>query len=227
MSAPAHAHRPDGWWLAVAAGGVLAMIGAEFAELRALHYLFKPLTTLLIAAMVMRMATAESGYRRAVLAGLLLSLLGDMFLMLPGDRFAFGLGSFLLAHLCYLRAFRMRGGWFQPSWPVFAYAVITAGVLACLWPHLPAELRIPVVVYVAALAGMAAQAACVWRQRPGAATAMAALGGACFVVSDALLAVDRFATAIPFASVWVLASYWTAQWLIGRSAASAGEASQK
>lgn len=205
------------WLSAAAVSAALAIVGAEVDGLRVLHYLFKPLTTLLIAAMVWRMATSGHGYRRAVLAGLLLSLLGDVFLMLPGDRFAFGLGSFLLAHLCYLRALRMRGGWFHPVWPVLAYDVIAAAMLAYLWPHLPTELKVPVVVYVAALAGMAAQAACVWREHPRVATALAAAGGACFVISDALLAVDRFAVKISFASVWVLVSYWMAQWLIGRS----------
>ncbi len=205
------------WLSAVAVSAALAIVGAEADGLRVLHYLFKPLATLLIAAMVWRNAAPGHGYRRAVLAGLLLSLLGDVFLMLPGDGFVFGLGSFLLAHLCYLRALRMRGGWFRPAWPVLACAVIVAGVLAYLWPHLPTELKVPVVIYVAALAGMAAQAACVWRQRPDAATMAAAVGGACFVMSDALLAIDRFALAIPFASMWVLVSYWTAQWLIGRS----------
>jgi len=204
------------WLSAVVIGAALAIVGAEVDGLRVLHYLFKPLTTLLIAAMVW-MATTGHGYRRAVLAGLLLSALGDVFLMLPGDWFAFGLGSFLLAHLCYLRAFRLRGDWFRPIWPVLAYGVVAAAVLACLWPHLPAELKIPVVVYVAALAGMAAQAACVWRQRPDRAAAAAAMGGACFVLSDALLAIDRFAIAIPLASVWVLLSYWAAQWCIARS----------
>ncbi len=206
------------WLSAIAVSAALAIVGAEAEGLRVLHYLFKPLTTLLIAAMVWRNAATGHGYRRAVLAGLLLSLLGDVFLMLPGDWFAFGLGSFLLAHLCYLRALRMRGDWFRPGWPVLAYAVIAAGVLACLWSHLPTDLKVPVVIYVAALAGMAAQAACVWRQRPDEATRVAAVGGACFVMSDALLAIDRFAIAIPFASAWVLVSYWTAQWLIGRSA---------
>ncbi len=205
------------WLSAVAVSAALAIVGAESDGLRVLHYLFKPLTTLLIAAMVWRTATTGHGYRRAVLAGLLLSLLGDVFLMLPGDWFAFGLGSFLLAHLCYLRAFRLRGTWFRPVWPVLVYGVIAAAVLAYLWPHLPAELKIPVVVYVVALAGMAAQAACIWHQHPDRAATLATVGGACFVLSDALLAIDRFAIAIPLASVWVLLSYWTAQWLIARS----------
>lgn len=208
------------WLSAIAVSAAFAIVGAESDGLRVLHYLFKPLTTLLVAAMVWRTAAKEHGYRRAVLAGLLLSLLGDVFLMLPGDWFAFGLGSFLLAHLCYLRALRLRGEWLRPIWPVLAYGVIAAAVLAYLWPHLPAELKIPVVVYVVALAGMAAQAACIWRQRPDGAALLAAAGGACFVLSDALLAIDRFAMAIPFASVWVLLSYWTAQWCIARSTAS-------
>lgn len=208
------------WWPVIAVSAAFAIVGAELDGLRVLHYLFKPLTTLLIAAMAWRTVTTEHGYRRAVLAGLLLSLSGDVFLMLPGDWFAFGLGSFLLAHLCYLRAFRLRGEWFRPIWPVFAYGVIAAAVLAYLWSHLPAELKIPVVVYVVALAGMAAQAACIWRRCPDRAATAAAMGGACFVFSDALLAIDRFALAIPFASVWVLLSYWTAQWCIARSTAS-------
>lgn len=217
MSARARVFGAGGWLPVVLASAALAIVGAETDGLRELHYVFKPLTTLLIAVMVMRAVSPQPGYRRAVLAGLVLSLLGDVFLMLPGDWFAFGLGGFLLAHLCYLRAFRLRGDWFRPVWPVPIYGAIAAVVLACLWPHLPALLKVPVVIYVIALAGMAAQAAAIWRSRPAVTTALAALGGACFVVSDALLAVDRFAAAIPFASVWVLLTYWTAQWCIARS----------
>lgn len=220
MTIPAAAMPRTVFWLAaVAACAVLAIFGAEFADLRVLHYLFKPLATLLIAAMAWRMPVAEPAYRRAVLAGLLLSLLGDVFLMLPGDWFAFGLGSFLLAHLCYLRALRLRGRWFLPVWPLLAYAAVAGAVLLRLWPHLPAALQIPVVVYVAALAAMAAQAAAVWRTLGSRATSLAAWGGACFVISDAVLALDRFAMTIPWASVWILATYWLAQWSIARSVA--------
>ena len=38
-------------------------------------------------------------------AAIVLSLLGDVFLMLPSDRFVFGLVSFLLAHLAYIGGF--------------------------------------------------------------------------------------------------------------------------
>jgi uncharacterized membrane protein YhhN len=217
------------WTLAVAVSAILAIIGAETAGLRGLHYVFKPLTTLLILAMALRLAPAPSAYRRWIVVGLLLSTLGDVFLMLPFDGFVFGLGSFLLAHIAYLVALRQRGGWWRLRWPVLVYAVIASLVLVRLWPGLPVELRVPVIVYVIALAGMAAQAASLWRERRSAATGIAAVGGAFFVASDALLALDRFSVPIPVASAWVLTTYWVAQWCIARSVAdeplSAGEGS--
>jgi len=49
-----------------------------------------------------------------------------------------------------------------------------------------------------------------------------ALGGALFVASDALLATNRFAAALPAASVWMLATYWLAQWCIASWLPAAG-----
>lgn len=205
------------WRSVVAVVAALAIVGAYAAPW--LHYLCKPAATLSIAAMVLRLgAGAEPGYRRAIVAGLLLSTAGDVFLMLPGDWFVFGLGSFLCAHIAYLVGLCRRARPFAALWPFPAYAALAGTVLWVLWPHLPGELRIPVVVYVAVLAGMAAQAAAVWRRRAGSAAAAAALGGACFVLSDATLAIDRFAAPFAAAQALVLASYWAAQWGIGRSA---------
>jgi uncharacterized membrane protein YhhN len=71
---------------------------------------------------------------------------------------------------------------------------------------------VPVVLYVLALASMAAQAAVLWRAAPAdAAARRLALGGALFLASDALLATNRFAGPLPLASLWVLATYWSAQ----------------
>ena len=146
------------WTTAIVASATLAIVGAEIAALRGSHYVFKPLTTLLILAMAQRLPrTGSADYRRLVVVGLLLSTLGDVFLMLPFDGFVFGLGSFLLAHIAYLAALRKRGGWWRARWSLIVYAVIASLVFAQLWPGLPRELKVPVIVYVIALAGMAAQ----------------------------------------------------------------------
>lgn len=205
------------WTPAIAICAALAMLGAEVAGLRELHYVFKPLTTLLILGMAARAGNDEAVYRGAVIAGLALSFVGDVFLMLPSDVFAFGLGSFLLAHLAYLYALRRRAEWFRPLWPLLVYVLIAGGMLAFLWPHVPSQLKIAVAIYVIALAGMATQAACAWRVLPHPATASAALGGVCFVLSDAVLAIDRFAVTVPHSSIIVLSSYWLAQYCIAHS----------
>jgi hypothetical protein len=65
---------------------------------------------------------------------------------------------------------------------------------------------------------MAAQATAVWRGARGAEgeprARWLAVGGALFVTSDALLAVDRFMAPLAAGSLWILSSYWAAQWCI-------------
>jgi len=181
-----------------------------------LNFVFKPLATLCVIAYAHgrgAVAGAEVAERRWLLAGLWLSLAGDVALLWPKEGFLPGLVSFLLAHLAYLVAFTRRvrfGAW----WPAFAaYALVAGGILSLLWPGVPAGLRLPVLAYVACLAAMAAQAAVLWR-RGTARGGVLALGGAMFVASDALLATNRFAGPLPLSSLWILMTYWTAQWCI-------------
>jgi uncharacterized membrane protein YhhN len=69
---------------------------------------------------------------------------------------------------------------------------------------------------------MAAQSAGWWlgaRGTPAAPLARhAAIGGALFLASDALLAINKFALPLPLAQVWVLATYYAAQLLIATGA---------
>jgi len=204
---------------AVLACATLAIVGFYVDGALWLHWLTKPGTTLLIVMLVWRQPSVDPAYRRWLLVGLLFSTLGDILLMPPGDRFVFGLGSFLFAHLAYLAALRRRAALFAAAWPFLAYAVLCALVLSQLWPSLPPPMRVPVLLYIAALAGMAAQAAAVWWQRRDRASALAALGAALFVFSDSLIAWDRFVAAFAYAKLLILVSYWSAQWLLARSAA--------
>lgn len=201
-------------WLALTAlSALLAIASAPWALGQpVLNFVFKPLTTLLIIAMAWPRGRDTPALRRWVLAGLVLSLLGDVALMWPREGFLPGLVSFLLAHLAYLVAFTRVQRLGARLAPFVVYALVAGAVLALLWPGVPAALRVPVVLYVLALASMAAQAAVLWRAVPGdAAARRLALGGALFLASDALLASNRFAGPLPLASLWVLATYWTAQ----------------
>ena len=180
-------------------------------------YAFKPLATLLILALALSLSPARPDYQWAIAAGLVLSTAGDVFLMLPRDRFVAGLASFLLAHLCYLRAFSIEVpfGAGLLLWLPF----IAAGgmVVALVWPGLKPALRGPVVVYVIVIAAMAGQATGRWYVSGSMVALAAAVGAGLFVVSDAVLAIDRFRWPFRAARAVTLSTYWAAQLLIAIS----------
>jgi uncharacterized membrane protein YhhN len=187
-------------------------------------YVFKPLTTSLLIALAVgyaRRAAAEAGgswprYHGLLCAGLLWSLAGDVFLMLPGDWFVAGLASFLAAHLCYIAAFTRDTPRWGPAVLAVPYVAALGLLLALLWPHL-GLLRTAVVLYGTALAAMAWLAAARWSVRRTVPTASAAAGGALFMTSDGALAIDRFAAPFSAATVVVMVTYVAAQWLIVQS----------
>ena len=200
------------WLLVVAA---FASLAAEFMDVRPLLYAAKPLATIAVLLIAARAAPPVSArYRVLVTAGLAASLAGDVFLMLPGDRFIAGLASFFVAHLCYIAAFAgEKGGLRNPA------AAVTIGLcavvmLALLWPDLGA-LRIPVSAYVTVIAVMGWQAFARWGHSPG--SERAAIGALSFLVSDSALAVNRFRGGFAGSALVVLGTYWLAQWLIARS----------
>ena len=180
---------------------------AAAAVLTAIFVGFPIAFTLLILALALSLPAASQEYRWAIAAGLLLSTAGDVFLMLPRDRFVAGLASFLVAHLCYLRAFAIEApfGAAPLLWlPFFAAGGI---VVALVWPGLKPALRAPVVAYVIVIAAMAGQAAGRW----------SVLGSGEALAAAAVLAIDRFRRPFRAARAVTLASYWSAQLLIALS----------
>jgi alkylglycerol monooxygenase len=196
--------------------GALAMAAAALGWVE-LHRVFKPLTMLVAMGVVLHHAQRAGGLRRAdglLLGALALSLAGDAFLMFPG-YFIPGLVSFLLAHLAYIALFRQDAPWFASRRALIATLGIGVAMYAFLWQGgLPAALRAPVAAYVLVIALMAAQAigrATVQRDRAAFAVA---LGAGFFMLSDTLLAINRFVSPLPMSQVWVLSTYYAAQVLI-------------
>ena len=209
-------------WLAALAAA--SAIGSATGGLpHALLYLAKPLATILILAWARPRGASNPRAQRLVRLGLALSLIGDVALLWPREGFLPGLVAFLLAHLAYIGAFCTTTPFAARRLPFVAYTAVAGAILALLWPGVPGALRLPVLADVACLAAMAAQAAAAWLGARGTSESArawrAALGGALFVASDALLATNRFSVALPLAALWILATYWAAQGLIAASLA--------
>ena len=208
------------WELCMLEAGVMATASGATGAL-ALHLVFKP------AAMTFALLfIASSAYSASVRGhfdfkpwwllgvGVLASLAGDVFLMLS-DLFIPGLLSFLLAHLAYIALMRRGVRWFAHRGALLATLAIGSAMYAWLWQSaLPTALRAPVAVYVVVIALMAAQALGRAKQLQTRDARTVALGACLFMLSDALLAVNRFVQPLPVAALWVLSSYFAAQFCI-------------
>lgn len=200
---------------------VLAVAG-KYRRSQWLHYVCKPLTTVLILLVALSApAPVAPSYQALIAVGLVFSLAGDVFLMLPSDRFVAGLVSFLLAHLFYIAAFALFAAG-EPALPALAmFALYGAGLLGVLLPRVGA-LKLPVAIYAAVLSAMGWQAAAQWVAHDGLRTLLALAGAVLFLLSDSILALDRFVRSFAAAEGLLLTTYYLAQWLIAMSVSSAG-----
>lgn len=211
--------------LGAIAGGLLAEDTSDWLWL---HWVCKPLATAVVFWIAWRApAPISSRYRQWVLGGIGLSLVGDVLLMLPQDLFVEGLVAFLFAHLCFLVALSTDVRFGVRPLALLGSLAYGALTLWSLWPSVPEELQLPVVIYTVVLATMGGQAmGRAWQhalRRDALANPawLAACGAVLFMASDTLLAWNRFRISLPWAVLWVLAAYYGAMWLLARSVASA------
>ncbi|MBL8959959.1 MAG: lysoplasmalogenase [Gemmatimonadetes bacterium] len=180
-------------------------------------WVFKPLATLLVIALALSDTRRAAGpYRTWVAWGLVASLVGDVLLMLPQDLFLPGLLAFLVAHLCYLRAFTSDARFTAVLATGVPLIVVAVFVVRAMWPGL-GPLRVPVIAYVSVIVAMAWQALERWRQGSHPGAQLAGIGALLFMASDAALGVNRFRGPFPGSAVLVLGTYYAAQFLIAAS----------
>ena len=202
---------------------VLAIISAsihlwgEYQGPDYLIYIFKPLTMIFIIIIALLGKNPPSRkYKLAIAAGLIFSMIGDILLMLPVDLFIAGLVSFLIAQLIYTyafhsgRSFRFR---FIPILPFVVYGIL---IFVILFPWLNG-MTIPVAAYLLVIMVMAWQAWDQWDDKRTRWGLLAFIGALLFVISDTILAVNKFVAPFWAARLLTLTTYYAAQWLISNS----------
>ena len=169
---------------------------------------------LLIFVMGMYVLPEEFGwYHIALLIGLLFSIGGDVALMWPSDKFLLGLVSFLTGHVFYISGF-ISGIVFDISWYVwFPLLFLGSGMFFGLRTGM-GKMQVPVLVYILVILIMNGMA---WErhlQFDIPQTLFAACGASLFLLSDALLAWNRFRVEFKSAQLLVLGTYYAAQWAL-------------
>jgi len=177
-----------------------------------LTYVFRPFTIILLIGFVLE-TRPPSLYQQAILTALVFSLLGDTMMMLKKKKFLAGMLFFLLAQVALASAFysRLKPGFLL--WPVLPLVLLAALVLWLSWRNL-GKYKIPVLVYLLAILTMARLALEMPHQLPGLKPWLAASGAVLFLLSDSILAVNRFHQTFKNAQLLILSTFYLALILI-------------
>ena len=196
---------------------MFALLWGEYNKSRFLQYMFKPLTILLILFLPIMSSQFSWGfnYSSLIVAGLFLSMFGDIFLMFSEKYFIPGLIAFLLAHLVYITAFISVDG-IHYSWIFFIFLIVGILIFKLLDKKL-GKLQIPVALYISAIAIMAWQSWELCLSTGSYGFGLAAVGTILFLISDFALSVNKFLKPLNFAQFIILPTYFFAQWLIASS----------
>lgn len=203
--------------IVVTAIGCIALIASQLLEVRSTAIPAKMTASTAFVLLAIARGASGTGYGRYLLAGLLFSWFGDLFLLGGAERwFLFGLVSFLLAHVAYIMAFAVRG--LDLKWGVRAFIPIAAASFAALvWlgPHLPGDMVVPVRAYTFIISLMVITA---FAARGAGASTLIPVGATLFYLSDLSVAAGQFVQPDFPNYVWGLPSYYCGQVLLAFSA---------
>jgi uncharacterized membrane protein YhhN len=179
---------------------------------RRLEWLCKPAALVALTGAAIAISPDDRSVKIAFVVGLVLSLAGDVFLMLPSDRFIFGLVSFFAAHVAYIVGFLLAGP--EPLLLVVGLVVVGLGVAFIGAPLVrrvraggQADFAGPVIAYMAVISAMVVAAF-------GAGNPWGIAGALSFYASDATLGWNRFVAETSHGRLAVMVTYHLAQFLL-------------
>jgi uncharacterized membrane protein YhhN len=189
-----------------------------------LHFVGKPL--IMIALGVYYFLSEINKRSIFVVRAIFFSLLGDVVLMLEsrdGIFFVLGLASFLIAHIFYIVAYgqhqeevvvdELHG--IQKTRLAFPIVLAGSGLIIVLYSSL-GDLKIPVVIYALVLIVMVLNALFRYGRTNANSFWLVFIGSLLFMISDSILAINKFLQPISLAKAFIMVTYTFAQFFIVR-----------
>ncbi len=179
---------------------------------------------LIIPALIMlyydRVRLQMNSFHRMILLALMFSWIGDVTLQLNQFNdifFMVGLSGFLIAQLIYLSAFFSTRGpnilFFKKSWLIFIVIAYGICILWLLFDGL-GDMKIPVIAYTAVILTMLTAAINREKKVNLISYRLVLFGAILFILSDSLIAINKFTFEFPLARLAIMGTYITAQYLI-------------
>ena len=190
---------------------------ATWAERPQIRHIAKPATLVFLIGVAVTLDPVDPTIRTWMVIGLVLSLAGDVFLMLDEKWFVAGLASFLLGHIAYIVGLQLAPrswGWTLVGLALVSAAIAVVGrrVVQGVAASGHREMVGPVIAYLVVISAMVVSAF-------GTTAPWAIVGASLFYVSDATLAWNRFIDQRRFGPLAVMVTYHLAQvglvaWLV-------------
>jgi uncharacterized membrane protein YhhN len=182
----------------------------------------KPLLMVLLAVYFIYAVGLKTKSHILIFVGIIFAQLGDTFLMYASGNMNFfiaGIGAFLVTQSLYAYSFyeydTSQEGFLKkkPLW-IIPFGLYWVGMLSVLLPILPTPLKIPVAIYSFVIVVMSLMALNLKSKIAAARWRMLMVGTLLFVLSDSLIAVNKFLHPLPIEGFLIMSTYLLAQWLI-------------
>ena len=189
-----------------------------------LEYAVKPLIMIWIAVYFLR-SKQKTAFTVPVLIAFFFSWLGDNFLMFSekNELFFFaGVGAFFFAQLTYIFVYAKYAenggkGYVQKNPLIsFFFLAYIAGMLLLLFPGMEGMMKPIIAVYALSLMAMSMMALNRSGRVGDSSFKLVFVGSLLFLLSDSMIAFNKFHSAIPLAGFLIMLTYISAQYLIMR-----------
>ena len=203
--------------IAAVAISCVSLIFCKLADIRSGVIASKFVASTAFLAVAILSGALQSRYGQVLLAGLVFSWFGDMFLLgTTRPFFLAGLVSFLFGHIAYVVAFSVHG--LNVKWSMSAFVPVAAlSVFVIVWliPFLPEDMIVPVSTYTVVISLMVITAL---GTKGAGGTLLIPAGATLFYFSDLSVAAGQFIEPVFPNYVWGLPFYYAGQVLLALSA---------
>ena len=203
---------------------VVIELAGRFTDNINLEYPVKPLIMIWMGVYFIIFRTKKN-FTFPVLLAFFFSWLGDNFLMFSGKNELFffaGVGGFFLAQLSYIFIYARykevnRKGYLQRKPGIIIFFLLYVGAIYfILLPGLEGFMKPVILVYALSLIGMSMMALNRRARVNPRSFRYVFAGSLLFLISDSMIAIDKFSVEIPLGGFWIMITYISAQYLIMR-----------
>ena len=203
---------------------VIVELTGRITENINLEYYVKPLIMIWMAVYFL-IFRKKKEFTLPVLVAFFFSWVGDNMLMFSGKNELFffaGVGGFFIAQLTYIYIFTKFSengghGYLQKHLIVgILFLAYVAGIYFLLNPGLEGVMKPVILIYALSLIGMSMMALNRNSRVNYTSFLMVFLGSVLFVISDSMIALDKFLVEFSLAGFWIMVTYISAQYLIMR-----------